>query len=79
MNKKDEAIIYQLFIRLCRSVPKGTRKIDLIEASLLLVAFTIEKCDSSEWDDLFRRVSKVLPLYVREIRQNRAEPDKLPN
>lgn len=79
MNKKDEDIIYQLFNRLYRSVPKGTRKIDLIEASLLLLAFAIEQCDSSEWDNLFRRVSKVLPLFVRKIHQNRAESDKLPN
>ena len=79
MNKKDEYIIYQLFIRLYRSVPKGTRRIDLIEASLLLLAFAIEQCDSSEWDNLSRRVSQVLPLTVRKIHQNRAEYDKLPN
>lgn len=79
MNKKDIDIIYQLFIRLYRSVPDGTRKIDFFEASLLLVAFAIEQCDSSEWDDLFRRVSKVLPLEVRKIHQNRSESDKLPN
>ena len=79
MNKKDEDIIYQLFMRLYRSVPKGTRRIDLIKASLLLLAFAIEQCDSSEWDNLFRTVSKELPLNVRKIHQNRAESDKLPN
>lgn len=68
-NRGDQ--VYKLFLRLYDAVPEGTTLLDMVEASELLMAHSIEQTDPRLWNVICRSVAKDLPEKVKAFHRTR--------
>ena len=68
-NRGDQ--VYKLVLRLYDAVPEGTTLLDMVEASELLMAHSIEQTDPRLWDVICRSVAKDLPKKVKAFHRTR--------